>query len=46
VRPSSTISGSPPTELAITARPRSIASSATIPNPSPNDGTTTISARS
>ena len=32
--------------LAITGRPRSIASSATIPKPSPNEGTTTISARS
>jgi len=32
--------------LAITARPRSIASRATIPKPSPKDGTTTISARS
>ena len=46
VRPSSTISGRPPTALAITGRPRSIASSATIPKPSPSDGTTTTSARS
>ena len=46
VRPSSTISGRPPTALAITGRPRSIASSATIPKPSPSEGTTTTSARS
>ena len=46
VRPSSTISGSPPTALAITGRPRSIASRATIPKPSPKEGTTTTSARS
>ena len=45
-RPSSTISGSPPTALAITGRPRSIASSATMPKPSPNDETTTICASS
>jgi len=31
---------------AITGRPRSIASSATIPKPSPIDGTTTIAASS
>ena len=45
-RPPRRSPGRPPTSLAITARPRSIASSATMPNPSPNEGTTTISARS
>ena len=46
VSPSATISGSPPTALAITGRARSIASSATMPNPSPSDGTTTTAASS
>ena len=46
VSPASTISGRPPTALATTARPRSIASSATMPNPSPSDGTSTTYARS
>ncbi len=42
VSPSATISGRPPTALAMTGRARSMASSATIPNPSPSEGTTTI----
>jgi len=46
VSASATISGSPPTSLTIVARPRSAASRATIPKPSPRDGTTTIAFRS
>ena len=46
VSPSSTISGSPPTSVTIAARPRSAASSATMPKPSPREGTTTIALRS
>ena len=38
--------GEPPIDAAITGRARSIASSATIPNPSPIDGTTTTADRS
>ena len=43
VSPSRTRSSSPPIDAAITGRARSIASSATIPKPSPSDGTTTAS---
>ena len=43
---SATISGRPPTALAMTGRARSIASSATIPKPSPSEGTTAIAASS
>jgi hypothetical protein len=46
VSPSRTSSPRPPIAAAITGRERSIASSATMPNPSPIDGTTTIAARS
>ena len=42
VTPSSTSSPRPPISAAITGRARSIASSATMPKPSPIDGTTTI----
>ncbi len=46
VSPSRTSSPRPPISAAITGRARSIASSATMPKPSPIDGTTTIAERS
>ena len=46
VSPSRTSSPRPPISAAITGRARSIASSATMPKPSPIEGTTTIAERS